>query len=904
MAFRTVGVRLMAEVSGYVNNITRAAAVTKGFAHELDKAAKAGKLDAVADKAAMAGIALAGGFLVVAAAAAKFEKQMSAVKAATHASTQDMERLRAASLQAGKDTKYSATQAAKGVEELAKAGVSAANILGGGLRGALALAAAGELDVGEAAETAASAMTQFKLTGAQLPHVADLLAAAAGKAQGSVHDMGMALNMSGLVAAQVGLSIEEATGSLAAFANAGLIGSDSGTSFKTMLMRLTAPTAEAAQLMDKLGIETFNAQGKFVGMEKFAGNLQGALAGLTDEQRNAALAVIFGADAIRAASIVYEQGEAGIGGWIKKTNDAGYAADTAAMKTDNLIGDVERLTGSLETLAIESGSGANAGLRLLAQSANALVDAFGAMPPVLSSSMVVMVGLTGAALLGFAAWAKLRSSINTALEELAQTGPVGQKAATALGTVTKFAGRAALALTALEVASAVGRSFRDAEPDTVKMAAALDKLATSGEKAGEFARVFGTDMKQIQKDLKFIKNTGGLTEAIKGTAWEPGFLAGFDWSLQSTTDRVKGLDNALADMVNNGKSEQAAAAIKALGISTEDAKILLPGYTAGLEGAAKSTDRLAAGQQAALAQSKAMAGGLAAAVKEAGSLVKLFDQLNGAALGWAQAENTLQAAIDDSMEAIRENGKTAIEHGTILQANTEKGRENRDGLISIAEATKDAIQARYEDTGSLQAANVVYEEGRKAFINAAIAAGLTKQKAKELADQWLKMPPLATTTVVTPGLDAAIRKLERLRYLASKANFSVNAYDPEGLVRNRHGGVYEKAATGTLREAAVYSPANPGRYMIAEPETKGEAFIPKSGDYGRSMSILDKAASWYGASVQPTRSTWQAGTRSTATIIHEHHHTLTLNGTSVLSGLRDEVDLRGGNVQKVVGSRR
>jgi TP901 family phage tail tape measure protein len=110
--------------------------------------------------------------------AADFDKSMSAVAAATHAPKDQIDQLRAAAIQAGKDTQYSATEAADGITELSKAGVSTASILNGGLKGALSLAAAGQLSVGEAAETAASAMTQFKLSGDQMPHVADLLAAA------------------------------------------------------------------------------------------------------------------------------------------------------------------------------------------------------------------------------------------------------------------------------------------------------------------------------------------------------------------------------------------------------------------------------------------------------------------------------------------------------------------------------------------------------------------------------------------------------------------------------------------------------------------------------------------------------------------------------------------------------
>src|SRR5690606_33088374 len=141
-------------------------------------------------------------------------------------------------LDAGQETVYSATEAAGAIEALAKAGVSTADILNGGLSGALNLAASDNIAVAEAAEIAASAMTQFGLAGEDVEHVADLLAAGAGKAQGGVADLGQALNQAGLVSSQFGLSIEEAVGTLTAFASAGMVGSDAGTSFRTMLLRL------------------------------------------------------------------------------------------------------------------------------------------------------------------------------------------------------------------------------------------------------------------------------------------------------------------------------------------------------------------------------------------------------------------------------------------------------------------------------------------------------------------------------------------------------------------------------------------------------------------------------------------------------------------------------------------
>ncbi|NUQ31335.1 MAG: phage tail tape measure protein [Dermatophilaceae bacterium] len=339
------------------------------------------------DKLAAGGAVVALGLGVAVSKFAEFDAAMSGAAAASSATGSELNSLRDAAVKAGADTQYSATEAANAITELSKAGVSTADILGGGLKGALNLAAAGQMDVAEAAETAATAMTQFKLKGDQVNHVADLLAAGAGKAQGSVSDMGMALKQAGLVASQTGLSIEETTAGLTAFASAGLVGSDAGTSFKSMLQRLTPQSDEAAGLMQELGISAYDAGGNFIGLEAFAGNLQQALKDLTPEQRNSAMATIFGSDAIRAASVLYEQGATGIAKWTDEVNQQGFAAKQAATLTDNLKGDVERLTGALDTQLIQAGSGANDTLRTLVQTAEAVVEAIGAIPgPILTGA--------------------------------------------------------------------------------------------------------------------------------------------------------------------------------------------------------------------------------------------------------------------------------------------------------------------------------------------------------------------------------------------------------------------------------------------------------------------------------------------------------------------------------------
>ncbi len=591
MTLRTVGVRLTAEIGEYQSKLRAAGQTTRDFKGELDKAAKKGSLDQVTKTAAGVGVALTGMAAYAIKSAADFDKSMSAVAAATHAPVGEIAKLRAAALQAGKDTQYSATQAADGITELSKAGVSTADVLNGGLKGALSLAAAGQLSVGEAAETAASAMTQFKLKGDQIPHVADLLAAAAGKAQGSVHDMGYALNQSGLVAAQFGLSIEDTTGALAEFASAGLTGSDAGTSFKTMLLALANPSGQTRDLMHELGISFYDAQGKFIGLSGVAQVLQTRLKGLTDQQRQTTLGQIFGSDAIRTASILYTDGAKGVDKWKAAVNDAGYASDTAAKLTDNLAGDIERLKGSVETLAISSGSGANGGLRILTKGLNDVVNSFLDLPPAVGSTITVLAGLGGATLLGLAGFIKLRKGVAEAAEQLASMGPAGEKAAGALGKVSSVAGKATLVLAGLETIQLVADHFAAASANVDNLTDSLTNFSNTGKTAGALSDTFGENLKDLGKNAQTADAAthgfwGGLNDL---TTSIPGVHAAVDGlnesiyglSFNKAKDNMAALDQALTSfMTTSGdarkSSELWSQVLEQSGLDAEQLAKLLP----------------------------------------------------------------------------------------------------------------------------------------------------------------------------------------------------------------------------------------------------------------------------------------------------------------------------------------
>lgn len=260
--------------------------------------------------------------------------------------------LRDLAIQLGQDTAYSATEAATAMQELLKAGISVEDIMSGALSASLSLAAAGELNLGDAASFAANAMNQFGLEGKDVKLIADQLAGSAVATTADVGDMGQALNQVGAVAATLKIPFEDTNTALALLAKNGVKGSDAGTSLKTALLRLNPTSKEAAAEMERLGINVFNAQGELKPMQEIVGLLNEKFSKLTDEQSLASQAIIFGQDAIRASSILVKEGT---DGWESMANAIASvdADDIASAKLNSLAGDLQVLEGSTGTMRVE-----------------------------------------------------------------------------------------------------------------------------------------------------------------------------------------------------------------------------------------------------------------------------------------------------------------------------------------------------------------------------------------------------------------------------------------------------------------------------------------------------------------------------------------------------------------------
>lgn len=225
---------------------------------------------------------------------------------------------------------------------------------GGGVKAALALAAAGQLDLAEAASTTVGAMNMFDLGAGESSKVADALAKAAAMTTADVADFAMALKQGGSVAKLAGYGLNETVTTLEALAKATVKNSDAGTSMKTAFIQLLKPTEKQEKLARLLGIHWETQAGTLKSAAGISKELRVATGDMTKAERTKTLATLAGTDGVRTLNALYEAGPRVLQRYAAANETSGFALKVAQEQTDNLTGDVEELGGALETKAIKA----------------------------------------------------------------------------------------------------------------------------------------------------------------------------------------------------------------------------------------------------------------------------------------------------------------------------------------------------------------------------------------------------------------------------------------------------------------------------------------------------------------------------------------------------------------------
>lgn len=343
------------------------------------KIAGVGLKGTVAAVTAVSGaISAVGGFAIK--TGAEFEAAMSRVQSISGATGKEFDALKQQAMELGASTAFSASEAAEGMENLASAGFNTNEIIAA-MPGMLDLAASSGEDLASSADIAASTLRGFGLEAEQAGHVADVLAKNAADTNAAVADTGEAMKYAAPVAHNFGISMEETAAAIGIMSDAGIKGGQAGTTLRGALSRLAKPTDNMVEIMNELGLEFFDSNGKMLSLTEQTKMLSEKMANLTDEERNNAMVTLYGQESLSGMLALMQAGPDKIGNLTESyKNCDGAAEEMARTMQDNLKASLEQVGGSAETFGIKVYESMSDDLKSAADTAsesiNQITDAF------------------------------------------------------------------------------------------------------------------------------------------------------------------------------------------------------------------------------------------------------------------------------------------------------------------------------------------------------------------------------------------------------------------------------------------------------------------------------------------------------------------------------------------------
>jgi TP901 family phage tail tape measure protein len=307
----------------------------------------------VAKTAMVAGSAAAVAFTKTSIdAGMNFDTAMSQVAATMGTTVDKIGNIKAKAEEMGRTTKYTATEAAEGMNILAQAGLSADEQISG-IGTVLNLASAGAMSLEESASYTAGAVKGFGDSMSNASYYADLMAKGATLANTDVRGLGEAFSGSAATAKNYGQAADSVTLSLLRLAEQNVTGSEASTALNRAMADLYTPTDDASKALDQLKVSAYKTNGEAKDFNDLVDELNGSLQGMTAEQKNNALATIFTTQGLQAFNKMTASSDATVQKFWKGIQDSsGSAAQQAATQLDNLQGDITLLSSATEGLQL------------------------------------------------------------------------------------------------------------------------------------------------------------------------------------------------------------------------------------------------------------------------------------------------------------------------------------------------------------------------------------------------------------------------------------------------------------------------------------------------------------------------------------------------------------------------
>ena len=329
--------------------------------------------------------------------AADFESSMSKVAAVSGATGTDLEALTKKAREMGSKTKFSASEAAEAMNYMAMAGWKTEDMLSG-IEGVMNLAAASGEDLATTSDIVTDALTAFGLSAQDSGHFADVLAAASSNANTNVSMMGETFKYAAPIAGALGFSVEDTAEAIGLMANAGIKGSQAGTSLRTIMTNLSGDVKICGQNIGEVTIATTNADGSMRDLSDILADCRVAFAGLSESEQAAAAEALVGKNAMSGFLALMNASEGDIdklSGAIDNCN--GAAQNMADIMNDNLEGQLTILKSQLQELAISFGEILLPAVKKIVGWIQGFIDVLNSLPDGVKET-IVTIALIAAAL--------------------------------------------------------------------------------------------------------------------------------------------------------------------------------------------------------------------------------------------------------------------------------------------------------------------------------------------------------------------------------------------------------------------------------------------------------------------------------------------------------------------------
>lgn len=472
-------------------------------------------------------------------------------------SQDQMDALRDTAREMGATTKFSASEAADAMGYMALAGWDDAQVIAG-IPGVLNLAAAANMDLAKASDIVTDTMTPFGMAAERAGEAADVFAYAQANSNTTVEALGEAMKYAAPTADAFGMSLQDTAAAMGVLANAGIKGSQGGTTLNAMLRDMKKNADNGRIAIGKTKVALTNADGSYRSYAAIIRDIDKATSSMTASQRDAALGAIFGDESLKGILATLKQGPDALDDMTAGLYACGgAAADMAATMGDNLKGDLAILESGAQEMAIALSDWLVPAARGVVQGVTDLIGKFNALDDGTKNTIFrigAMAAAAGPLLLSGGKVLTLLSGVNPLVVGLGAAAALAYTHSDALqGMVAKLGDGVTAFGAALEsgagftAAFSAGLTAAFGEEAAGKVLGAIDGIKTAISAVGD---VLTTVTDAVGTFLGALFDGEGLKQSWDNAA---AVISGYDWTALGTSilSGVTGALDAAGEWLKN-----------------------------------------------------------------------------------------------------------------------------------------------------------------------------------------------------------------------------------------------------------------------------------------------------------------------------------------------------------------